>query len=517
MQVKRFVAPTMRLALKMVREEIGPEAVILSNKRVPDGVEILTAIEQAEPQMPIPSTMPDNPFQHSDLSSQSSRHELNKPGPSKLEQELEQMQIEARQRAEALAAALAKQSNKQKESLLEVSADDEGRASMLVADTSVVNTPLANDAAVGDKIIGDTLVDDKVADDVVEVKTATATAHVDKMGNDSELSQMRFELQSMRDLLEQQLSTLAWGQFSQQNPQKASLWRRLKRMGVTAPVADSLLNKVGELVVDEGKKNPAVDIQGTAFQIKNRQSTTAQSTWQLLMQNLSNQLPVDDGDLTGNGGVFAFVGPTGAGKTTTIGKLAARYVLKHGAENVALITTDTVRIAAHEQLRTFGRILNVPVNVVDNNNSLERVLYSLRHKSLVLIDTAGLNRQDPRLKQQLITLNELGNRVKTILVIPTTSQVEVIKAVYHTYKTDNLKSCVLTKLDETASLGGAISLLVEKALPVAYSTDGQGIPDDIAIADNDQLIRSAIELARCHVTDDDAMVDEMVSLSRNWS
>jgi len=150
------------------------------------------------------------------------------------------------------------------------------------------------------------------------------------------------------------------------------------------------------------------------------------------MTDLTARLPVVGSDMVGSGGVFAFVGPTGAGKTTTIGKLATRYVLENGAENVALVTTDTVRIAAHEQLRTFGRILKVPVCIVDKNNSLDRVLHSLRHKSLVLIDTAGLNRQDPKLQSQLSSLNELGDRVQSILVIPTTSQPDVVRSAYHT-------------------------------------------------------------------------------------
>jgi flagellar biosynthesis protein FlhF len=212
--------------------------------------------------------------------------------------------------------------------------------------------------------------------------------------------------------------------------------------------------------------------------------------------------------------VFAFVGPTGAGKTTTIGKLAARYVLENGADDVALVTTDTLRIAAHEQLRTFGRILNVPVKVVDKHNSLERVLHSLRHKSLVLVDTAGLNRQDYRVVRQLQNLNELSNRLRTVLVVPATSQAEVIKSAFYNYKTDNLCACVLTKFDEAACVGPVLSLAVEQSLPVAYSTDGQGVPDDIAKAEAVALVRYAIDLAKQVATDDGVMADELAQFSR---
>ena len=390
MQVKRFVAANMRLALNMVREEMGPDAVILSNKRVPDGVEILTAIDSADLVAPVTETpaTSDNPFQQArDYNRQPAPAEQAKP--SKLEIEVERMQNEAKQRAK-----------------------------------EQFNQP-------------------------TETPVATPTA-INNPEKDQEITRMRHELKSMRDLLEQQLSSMAWGQFNQQNPHQASLWKRLKRMGIGAVVADELLAKQSKTAVE----NDSSDV------------------WQSIMSELSGHLPVVDNDLISSGGVFAFVGPAGAGKTTTMGKLAARYVLENGAEDVALVTTDTMRIAAYEQLRTFGRILNVSVSIVDKNNSLERVLYSLRHKALVLVDTAGLNRQDERLKAQLSSLNEIGQRLKTVLVIPTTSQVEVIKAAYH-------------------------------------------IPNDIAVGSSTTLVHTAIELAKHMTTDDDAMADEMSTLSKS--
>ena len=168
---------------------------------------------------------------------------------------------------------------------------------------------------------------------------------------------------------------MAWGNLISE-PYQAGLWKRLKRMGIGPVMADKLL-----------AKQPKIVSQGDANNI-----------WQSMMSELSEHVPVIENDLISKGGIFAFVGPTGAGKTTTIGKLAARYVLANGADNVTLVTTDTMRIAAYEQLRTFSRILNVPVKIVDKNNSLERVLHSLRDKALVLVDTAGLNRHDQRLK-----------------------------------------------------------------------------------------------------------------------
>ena len=233
------------------------------------------------------------------------------------------------------------------------------------------------------------------------------------------------------------------------------------------------------------------------------------------MADLCHKLPIAEKDLVASGGVFAFVGPTGAGKTTTIGKLAARYVLKNGSSDIALISTDTARIAAYEQLRTFGRILNVPVKIVDDKSTLDKVLYSVRDKSLVLIDTGGLNRLDPRLQQQLDSINRLNARVKTVMVLPATSQAAVLKAAYNTYKTNSLMNCVITKLDEAMSLGEVISLAVTKNICIAYSTDGQSVPADIAVANGKLLVSTAIKMAQEVEVDSESMMDELASVSKS--
>jgi flagellar biosynthesis protein FlhF len=150
----------------------------------------------------------------------------------------------------------------------------------------------------------------------------------------------------------------------------------------------------------------------------------------------------------------------------------------------------------------LGRILNIPVHVVDQDNQLERVLYGLRHKKVVLVDTAGCGRNDPRLADQVNSINALGARLKTLLVLPASSQTGVLKAAYYSYKTDSLSACIFTKLDEADSLGGALSIAADKQLPVAYCASGQNIPEDIELADRRQLIRSAIDLAKQHTVSD---------------
>ena len=479
MQVKRFVAANMRQALKMVREEMGADAIILSNKRVAEGVELLISLDELG------------------LSEATTVYD---EMPSRVSKEVERKQLDAKRRAEELAATMSGQSRQQLEAsvntkTIDSAAMDEALKSNLgFAETSTFSASFDTELGLQSQSATSSSTDTESRwgakldrqFQFTDVEPAESKA---KRKNDEsqreELSDMRFELQSMRDLLEQQFKSMAWDSYSKQKPEQASLWKRLKRMGIGANVAESLVTK---------------------SEFNGKQSGGA-NQWQRMMKGLAAELPVIDTDLVDGGGVFAFVGPTGAGKTTTIGKLAARYVLNHGADDVALVTTDTLRIAGHEQLRTFGRILNVPVKVVDKNNSLERVLYSLRHKSLVLIDTAGMVRHDDRLKQQADSLNEAGNRLQSILVLPTTSQVAVIRSAFHTYATDNLAACVLTKLDESASLGETLTLAIEKDLPVAYTTYGQGIPDDIAVSDAMMLVQAAIELAKHTKIDNEAVAE----------
>lgn len=296
------------------------------------------------------------------------------------------------------------------------------------------------------------------------------------------LDEMRAEIAGLRDLLESQLGGLAWGQLSQQQPRQASLWRRLAQLGLPAPLCQQLMDQVADVA-------------------------DARQAWRLLLAHLAQRIPVMREELIEQGGVIALVGPTGAGKTTTLGKMAARYVLKHGSQHVALVTMDTYRIGAHEQLRTLGRILNVPVRVVDEQHSLQDVLDEFAGKRLVLVDTAGLQAQDPQLRSQLDEVAAQGERIRTLLVLAATSQYRVLKAAWHNYRSCNLAGCVLSKVDEAGSLGEALGLAMEQALPVAYVADGQRIPDDLSRGVGHQLVSRAVGLAGNEMAEDQTMAD----------
>jgi flagellar biosynthesis protein FlhF len=190
------------------------------------------------------------------------------------------------------------------------------------------------------------------------------------------------------------------------------------------------------------------------------------------------------------------VGPTGVGKTTLIAKLAARWVLRHGPRDMAIISTDSVRIGAQEQIHTLGRLLGVPAYSIDGAGELEALLEHIGERRFVLIDTAGLSQRDARLNSELTTLASANHRIETSLVLSASAQAGAIEEAVARFAPARPASCVLTKLDEATSLGGALSMLVRSKLPLAYLSDGQRVPEDLSPARAHQLIARAVELSR---------------------
>ncbi|WP_422419667.1 flagellar biosynthesis protein FlhF [Pseudomonas sp. GZD-222] len=298
---------------------------------------------------------------------------------------------------------------------------------------------------------------------------------------------MRSELTGLRELLEVQLGSLAWSQLQGNQPQQANLWRRLQRIGLTGPLSRELLDQISS--IDEPRR-----------------------AWRMLLAHLARRIDVPEVEPIEEGGVIAMVGPAGMGKTTTLAKLAARYVLKYGAQHLALVSMDSFRIGAQEQLKTLGRILNVSVTHVDPGQSLAQALEPLLRKRVVLIDTAGLQASDPALRMQLETLAGRGIASKNYLVLATTSQKQVLTAAYHSYKRCGLAGCILTKLDETASLGEVLSLAISHELPVAYLTDGPRIPDDLHLPRRHQLVSRAVSVQMQDEPSEEAMADMFADL-----
>ncbi|MDO6745948.1 flagellar biosynthesis protein FlhF [Gilvimarinus sp. 1_MG-2023] len=453
MKAKRFVAKDMRRALELVRQNLGEDAVILSTRRVKEGVEILTSSSDSTTVQAAPGM----------LSSQSQPQPLFPDHQDKSDKSGADIMADIELASRRLAARAA----------VDESADE------YLAERQVVNAGIrVSNAAVGNMTKPKATVKTQSAaerygllDEPIETAKLELTERADSGAERQSIADLQEEILQMRQLLEQQLSSFASAPPNTKAaaPINGGMAQRLYNLGFSERVTRAVLKKP----------------------LNNRLIAKA---WPEVMARLAKAIPVCREDVTASGGVFAFVGPTGAGKTTTVAKLAARYVMQHGADKVALVTTDTQRLAAHDQLRSLASILKVPLRVVDDHNPLPQVLRSLRNVELVLIDTAGLRHGDPVLKQQMKALAQIP-KVRSLLVLPANSQAQMLQASLHAYNEAKLQGCVLSKLDETTSIGEAIDCAIQAKLPIAYTTDGQEIPDDIAVAKGPSLLSRAVRVA----------------------
>jgi flagellar biosynthesis protein FlhF len=254
--------------------------------------------------------------------------------------------------------------------------------------------------------------------------------------------------------MDSKLSSANWGAMAQTNPVRAELLQRLAGMSISRKLSVKIANRFNDHTDSELAFNQAQEL-------------------------LTKVLPIADDDLLQNGGIAALVGPTGVGKTTTIAKLAAKFILKHGPRQVALITTDNYRIGAHEQLNTYGRILDVPVRVASSAAELRALINSFSDKRLVLIDTAGMSQRDMKLVEQINTLQQSGLDIKSYLVMSAATEYKAMNEIIKAFQVFEPQASILTKLDEAVTVGSAISSIIEHNLPLSFIADGQQVPEDM--------------------------------------
>jgi flagellar biosynthesis protein FlhF len=464
MKIKRYSAASMRAALALVRAEQGPDAVILSSRRGADGIEVIAAVDYDEAlfvEANRPRTLAASP-------------EASAPAPSASPEPIAdpsrgpatQIQSPARAQAPAIAARppMPKASPKQIPasfrkltlSSLPVIAPE------LFAAPQPARTPAATRPAAPTR-----------APATAAAKTAAGAAMPAQPPRPNPgLGAMQRELQDLRQMLETGLAGMTWNDKRMREPLKARVLEELTAMDIAPDVAMAL-----------------------AAHTPQRSSLDDPSLIPLAL--LVKHLPVVN-DVGGgvSGGIMAVVGPTGAGKTTTIAKLAARWCMQHGSGDLALVSTDGYRIGARDQLTTYARVLGAPIHSANSGMELARVLERLKSKKLILIDTAGMGPRDVRLTEQLAALQLGAARARVLLALPAQGEGHALDEIVQAFARVAPEACVITKVDEAASLGAVISTTLRHKLKIAYVCDGQRVPEDLHAAHQKRvwLVRAALKL-----------------------
>lgn len=435
MNLKRFFGKNSREALNMVRRALGENAVIISNRAFEGGNEIIAVKEEEMHAMAIDGLVNDYPARNIQSSLENQIQEessyVSRGEPMTL---LEMLQQKNQQASPNLA--------QHKSEML--SPPPEPRVQMAQIKYPEPAKPTHSN---------------------MQQATVANETSISKQEISSILSEMR----SMRSALESQLTTLSWAGIQQHDPIKAQILSTLLSAGFSAALSRKLAEKL-----------PANIDYGKAI------------AWlkSVLSKNL-NALE-DESEMLQQGGVFALIGPTGVGKTTTVAKLAARYVMKYGTQNLGLITTDAYRIGGHEQLRIYGKILGVMVHSVKDEADLKIALNELKNKHTVLIDTVGMSQRDQMVNEQIAMLSNTQTPIKRLLCLNATSTGETLANVVKAYKGKGLEGCIMTKMDEAATIGNALDAIIRERLKLYYVTNGQRVPEDILIANKQHLIQEAL-------------------------
>ena len=370
MNMKKFVATTSREALRLIRIEMGADAVILSNRKVDGGVEIM-ALASAE---------------------------------------FAQLTNESRRPVPVLARA------------------------------AIVTQERAPVAVMAEPAI-----------------SSVSTMQLEQQGI---LSEIKF----MRNMMQEQMDCLSWSDRQQRDPHRTRMLRDLLNAGFSPALSRQMIDKM-----------------------------PAKANMEWVRRVLGNNLRIatKQEDLIVRGGVVALIGPTGVGKTTTTAKLAARAVVRYGADKVALLTTDSYRIGAHEQLRIYGKILGVTVHTVRDTEDLRLTLSGLKQKHLVLIDTIGMGQRDSRMAAQTEMFNATG--VQRLLLLNATSSGDTLNDVVCMYNGAGVIGCIPTKLDEAVTFGTVLDVAMRHKLTLHYIANGQRVPEDLHEVNMEYLLHRALK------------------------
>jgi flagellar biosynthesis protein FlhF len=428
MNIKRFFGKNSREALSLVRKELGEDAVILSNRSMNGGNEIMAFKEED---------------MHAMIANQSKTQQAHEDSEPTTLLSL----IHSKNRAQT--------------------STTHAKKSESISDNA-------------DKLSSVNKQAKTAKHDSAKTKPASIQLPSDEVRNQQvssqQMAEMLNEMREIRHVVESQLTTISWSNILQRDPVKSSILSTLLAAGFSAALSRQITERLPKNLNQE---DASAWIKTTL--VKNLitvEDTSAEEETEVLDQ----------------GGIFALIGPTGVGKTTTMAKLAARYVMKHGTQDLGLITTDAYRVGGYEQLRIYGKILGVMVHAVKDEADLKIALGELKNKHTILIDTVGVSQRDQMVAEQISMLSNSGTPIKRLLCLNATSTGETLADVIKAYKGKGLDGCIITKLDEAATIGNALDASIREKLKLYYTTNGQRVPEDIQLANKQDLIEHALEL-----------------------
>jgi len=431
MNIKRFLASDTRKALNMVREELGEEAIIISNRSVANGVEILAAEDFDE-----------------ELSEQG---EINTNNATRLPED---------------APAKDKQTENKTSSFAEKIKDEiQARSSKKRKKTErkIESVHNSNNATPTLPI------------DLFDVRRITES-NIHDTNQQEVINSMRAEIDKLRGLMENQITHNQAGQSVHQNPIKDNLLSQFQRLGLSNTLTGALVNTMH-------------DVDSLTQHVATRDALAL----------LTRQIRTSDDDILSKGGIVVLIGPAGAGKTTTLAKLASQFIQRHHSKDIIMVSTDTYRLGAQEQLMAYGRLLGIPVLKARDQIEIDQILSAVGDKKLVLVDSGSLTQNDLRNPQSLPTMLTQVEDVKHYLVMPASMQAATLD---HTVKTLThsglIEAAIITKVDDAINLGGALSAAIEHKLPIAYWSDGQKISSHLYAAKPQQLVAKAVEMMRAN-------------------